>query len=72
MGDKPGIPRFMIDKQIMFCSPVTVYKAKKDGSFTARCHSVPGGMAVEGKTFDETVALATDAYMKHCRTGIWN
>ena len=30
-----GIPRFMIDRSIMFCSPVTVYTAKRDGTF--RC-----------------------------------
>ena len=55
----------------MFCSPVTVYTAKKDGSFVARCHSVPG-FVVEGETFDATVAQAQEAYIEHCRTGVWN
>ena len=66
-----GIPRFMIDKSIMFCSPVTVYTAKRDGTFVARCYSIPG-FVVEGQTFDETVASATEAYLTFCRKGIWN
>lgn len=66
-----GIPKFMIDRSIMFCSPVTVYTAQKDGSFIARCHSVPG-MPVKGTTFDEAVAAATQAYYEHCRKGINN
>ena len=69
MTDK--MPRFMIDYSIMFCSPVTVYTAKKDGTFVARCHSIPG-FEVTGETFDETVALATERHLDHCRTGIWN
>ena len=105
-----GIPRFMIDRSIMFCSPVTVYTAKRDGTFVARCHAIPGfvaerhpvlvplagikgygaggfsplprwrslppapqaGRRVEGQTFDETVAAATEAYLVFCRRGIWN
>ena len=55
----------------MFCSPVTVYTAKRDGSFVARCHSIPG-FVVEGETFDATVAAATEAYLILCRRGIWN
>ena len=66
-----GIPRFMIDSSIMFCSPVTVYTAKRDGTFVARCYSIPG-FVVEGDTFDETVASATEAYLTFCRKGIWN
>ena len=66
-----GIPRFMIDKSIMFCSPVTVYTAKRDGTFVARCYSIPG-FVIEGETFDETVASATEAYLTFCRKGIWN
>ena len=66
-----GIPRFMIDFSIMFCSPVTIYTAKRDGSFVARCHSIPG-FVVEADTFDEVVAKATQAYLAFCRKGIWN
>ena len=66
-----NIPRFMIDSSIMFCSPVTVYTAKRDGTFVARCFSIPG-FVVEGDTFDETVASATQAYLTFCRKGIWN
>ena len=66
-----GIPRFMIDSSIMFCSPVTIYTAKRDGTFVARCYSIPG-FVVEGETFDETVVSATQAYLTFCRKGIWN
>ena len=65
------IPRFMIDYSIMFCSPVTVYTAKRDGTFVARCHSIPG-FVIRGETFDATVAAATEAYLMFCRLGIWN
>ena len=71
MGANAGIPRFMIDSSIMFCSPVTVYTAKRDGTFVARCYSIPG-FVVKGDTFDETVASATQAYLTFCRKGIWN
>ena len=71
MGNSPGIPRFMIDSSIMFCSPVTVYTAKKDGTFIVHCHSIPG-FIVEGETFDATVAAATQAYLEFCRKGLWN
>ena len=71
MGTHAGIPRFMIDSSIMFCSPVTIYTAKRDGTFVARCYSIPG-FVIEGKTFDETVANATRAYLTFCRKGIWN
>ena len=71
MGAKASIPRFMIDRSIMFCSPVTVYTAKRDGTFVARCHSIPG-FVVKGETFDATVAAATEAYLMFCRKGIWN
>ena len=66
-----GIPKFMIDRSIMYCSPVTVYTAKRDGTFVARCYSIPG-FVVKGDTFDETVASATQAYLSFCRKGIWN
>ena len=66
-----GIPRFMIDSSIMFCSPVTIYTAKRDGTYVARCYSIPG-FVVKGETFDETVASATQAYLTFCRKGIWN
>ena len=65
------IPRFMIDSSIMFCSPVTIYTATEDGGFVARCHSVPG-LVIEGSSFDETVAKATEAYLAFCRKRIWN
>ena len=75
---KKSIPRFIIDSSLsdgsgpgMFCSPVTVYTAKRDGTFVARCYSIPG-FVVEGRTFDETVASATQAYLTFCRRGIWN
>ena len=71
MENSPSIPRFMIDTSIMFCSPVTVYTARRDGTFVARCHSIPG-FVVEGETFDATVAAATEAYLAFCRRGIWN
>ena len=64
-------PRFMVDPSKMFCSPVTIYTAKRDGSFVARCHSVPG-FVVKGDTFSETVANATQAYLDFCRKGVWN
>ena len=61
MGTHAGIPRFMIDSSIMFCScrsehsdisePVTIYTAKRDGTFVARCYSIPG-FVVKGETFD--------------------
>ena len=66
-----GVPRFMIDLSIMYCSPVTVYTARRDGTFVARCYSIPG-FVIEGETFDETVASATQAYLTFCRKGIWN
>lgn len=66
-----GIPKFMINKSIMYCSPMTVYTAKKDGTFVARCHAIPG-FVVKGETFDQTVAAATEAYLAYCRKGIWN
>ena len=66
------IPKFMIDSSIMFCSPVTVYTAKRDGTFVARCHAIPGGFEVEAETFDGCVAAATAAYLAFCRKGIWN
>ena len=66
-----GIPKFMIDRSIMYCSPVTIYTAKRDGTFVARCYSIPG-FVVQGDTFDETVASATQAYLTFCRKGIWN
>ena len=72
MGETQGIPRFMIDRSIMFCSPVTVYTAKRDGTFVARCHSIPGGLEVHAETFDGCVAAAMAAYLAFCRKGIWN
>ena len=71
MGMKKGLPRFMIDRSIMHCSPVTVYTANRDGSFVARCHSVPG-MVVEGESFDDTVRKASQAYHEFCVKGMWN
>ena len=61
----------MIDSSIMFCSPVTVYTAKRDGSFVARCHSIPG-FIVEGETFDACVQAAAQKYLEFCREGLWN
>ena len=54
------MPRFMIDRFIMYCSPVTIYTARRDGTFVARCYSIPD-FVVEGDTFDETVASATQS-----------
>ena len=68
---KKNIPRFMIDSSIMFCSPVTIYTAKRDGTFVARCYSIPG-FVVEGDTFDEAVARATETYLIFCQKRIWN
>lgn len=66
-----GIPRFMIESDYSRCSPVTEYTAKKDGTFIARCYSVPG-FVFEGETFEACAEAATTAYLAHCKKGIWN
>ena len=68
---KKGVPRFMVDSEIGYCTPVTVYTAKKDGSFVARCHSVPG-FVLSGVDFNDTVAKAQQAYRLFLQSAIWN
>ena len=68
---KKGVPRFMIDSSIGYCSPVTVYSAKRDGSFVARCHSIPD-FVLSGVDFNDTVAKAQKAYRLFCQNAIWN
>ena len=70
MCDK-GIPRFMIDYSVMYCSPVTQYHKNKDGSFVGRCPAVPG-LTFKGETFDETVQKSTEAYFAFCMKAVWN